>query len=122
MENLTDEVYNKAKRIVDEVEQMGGMAKAVASGWPKLKIEECAARRQAQIDSGYGTFNLFPFWLAKLNRKYLNYSETIVGVNKYQPENPEQVDVLMINNEEVRNKQIDKINKVNSTLLTKHLN
>jgi methylmalonyl-CoA mutase len=87
-----------------------------------LKIEECAARRQAQIDSDYGTFNLFPFWLAKLNRKYLNYSETIVGVNKYQPENPEQVDVLMINNEEVRNKQIDKINKVNSTLLTKHLN
>ncbi|XP_046655218.1 methylmalonyl-CoA mutase, mitochondrial-like [Daphnia pulicaria] len=94
MENLTDEVYNKAKRIVDEVEQMGGMAKAVASGWPKLKIEECAARRQAQIDSGY---------------------ETIVGVNKYQPENPEQVDVLMINNEEVRNKQIDKINKVKAT-------
>lgn len=54
METLTDEVYTKSKRIVDEVEQMGGMAKAVASGWPKLKIEECAARRQAQIDSGYG--------------------------------------------------------------------
>ena len=54
MESLTDEVYNKAKRIVDEVEQMGGMAKAVASGWPKLKIEECAARRQALIDCGMG--------------------------------------------------------------------
>ena len=54
MESLTDEVYTKAKRIVDDVEKMGGMAKAVASGWPKLKIEECAARRQAQIDSGYG--------------------------------------------------------------------
>lgn len=54
MEVLTDEVYSKAKRIVEEVEQMGGMAKAVASGWPKLKIEECAARRQALIDSGYG--------------------------------------------------------------------
>ena len=101
MENLTDEVYNKAKRIVDEVEQMGGMAKAVASGWPKLKIEECAARRQAQIDSGYG------------NLIVMTFLETIVGVNKYQPENPEQVEVLMINNEEVRNKQIDKINKVN---------
>jgi hypothetical protein len=63
---------------VDEVEQMGGMAKAVASGLPKLKIEECAARRQAQIDSDYGTFLLFPFLLAKLNRKYLNFSETIV--------------------------------------------
>uniref|UniRef100_A0A0P5YAV0 methylmalonyl-CoA mutase n=1 Tax=Daphnia magna TaxID=35525 RepID=A0A0P5YAV0_9CRUS len=94
METLTDEVYTKSKRIVDEVEQMGGMAKAVASGWPKLKIEECAARRQAQIDSGY---------------------ETIVGVNKYQPENPEQVEVLMINNEEVRNKQIEKIKKVKAT-------
>ena len=63
MESLTDEVYTKAKRIVDDVEKMGGMAKAVASGWPKLKIEECAARRQAQIDSGYGililTFTYF---------------------------------------------------------------
>ena len=49
MESLTDEVYTKARRIVEEVEQMGGMAKTVASGWPKLKIEECAARRQALI-------------------------------------------------------------------------
>ena len=52
MESLTEEVYQEAKRIVEEVEEMGGMAKAVASGWPKLKIEECAARRQANIDSG----------------------------------------------------------------------
>lgn len=58
MESLTEEVYNKAKHIVEEVEKMGGMAKAVASGWPKLKIEECAARRQAQIDAGYGTPHL----------------------------------------------------------------
>jgi methylmalonyl-CoA mutase len=118
MENLTDEVYNKAKRIVDEVEQMGGMAKAVASGWPKLKIEECAARRQAQIDSGYGTFFLLPFFFFNYNStlNIFNFPETIVGVNKYQPENPEQVEVLMINNEEVRNKQIEKIKKVNYTL------
>ena len=54
MEALTDEVYTNARRIVEEVEKMGGMAKAVASGWPKLKIEECAARRQAMIDSGRG--------------------------------------------------------------------
>ena len=54
MQSLTDEVYTKAKRIVEEVEQMDGVAKAVASGWPKLKIEECAVRRQAQIDSVYG--------------------------------------------------------------------
>ena len=62
METLTDEVYTKARRIVDEVEEMGGMSKAVASGWPKLKIEECAAKRQAMIDSGYGASRLpFPF-------------------------------------------------------------
>ncbi len=61
MESLTQQVYEEARRIFDETERMGGMAKAVASGWPKLKIEECAARRQANIDSG---------------------SETIVGVNK----------------------------------------
>ncbi len=62
METLTQQVYEEARRIFDECESMGGMAKAVASGWPKLKIEECAARRQANIDSG---------------------AETIVGVNKY---------------------------------------
>jgi len=94
MESLTDEVYTKARRIVEEVEQMGGMAKTVASGWPKLKIEECAARRQALIDCGM---------------------ETIVGVNKYQPENPEQVEVLIIDNEQVRNKQIEKIRRVKET-------
>jgi methylmalonyl-CoA mutase len=55
MESLTDQVYEKAKKIVDDVEKMGGMAKAVASGWPKLKIEECAAKRQAMIDSELGT-------------------------------------------------------------------
>ena len=54
METLTQQVYDEAKRIIDEVEEMGGMAKAVASGWPKLKIEECAAKRQANIDASKG--------------------------------------------------------------------
>jgi len=94
MEALTDEVYTNARRIVEEVEKMGGMAKAVASGWPKLKIEECAARRQAMIDSG---------------------REVIVGVNKYKPENPEQVEVLMIDNEQVRDKQIEKTTQLRKT-------
>ncbi|KAF6115057.1 methylmalonyl-CoA mutase [Phyllostomus discolor] len=70
---------------------MGGMAKAVAEGIPKLRIEECAARRQARIDSG---------------------SEVIVGVNKYQLEKEEPVDVLAIDNTSVRNKQIEKLKKV----------
>ena len=59
MESLTDEVYRSGRQIVGEVEKMGGMAKAVASGWPKLKIEECAAKKQAMIDSGRGKYTLF---------------------------------------------------------------
>lgn len=67
---------------------MGGMAAAVASGWPKLKIEECAAKRQAVIDSG---------------------KEVIVGVNKYRLDVQDPIDVLMINNEEVRSSQASRI-------------
>ena len=89
MEKLTQQVYDEARRIVDEVEGMGGMAKAVASGWPKLKIEECAARRQANIDNGW---------------------EVIVGVNKYVLDKQDQVEVLSIDNEEVRNSQVEKLN------------
>ena len=66
--------------IFPQIEEMGGMAKAVASGMPKLKIEECAARRQARIDEG---------------------SECIVGVNKYRLPEQESVDVLSIDNSEV---------------------
>merc|ERR1711988_1742604 len=88
MESLTEEVYQEARRIVEEVENMGGMAKAVASGWPKLKIEECAAKRQANIDSG---------------------KETIVGVNKYRLAVQDSVEVLAIDNTAVRESQIAKI-------------
>jgi methylmalonyl-CoA mutase len=56
MESLTNELYEKAYSIIKEVEDMDGMAKAVASGMPKLKIEESAAKRQARIDSGQGIF------------------------------------------------------------------
>ena len=55
MESLTDQVYDEAKKLIDEIEQMGGMAKAIVAGIPKLKIEECAARRQAMIDDGKET-------------------------------------------------------------------
>lgn len=91
MEALTNEVYDSAKEIIDEVESMGGMAKAVGSGWAKLKIEECAAKRQAMIDSG---------------------KEVIVGVNKYRLEKEETIDVLMIDNNEVRTKQINKLKEL----------
>ncbi|XP_051955228.1 methylmalonyl-CoA mutase, mitochondrial [Xyrauchen texanus] len=91
MEALTNDVYNSALKFITEVEDMGGMARAVAEGIPKLRIEECAARRQARIDSG---------------------SEVIVGVNKYRLEKEESVDVLSIDNTAVRNKQIEKLRKV----------
>uniref|UniRef100_A0A3Q4ADZ9 Methylmalonyl-CoA mutase, mitochondrial n=1 Tax=Mola mola TaxID=94237 RepID=A0A3Q4ADZ9_MOLML len=93
MEALTDDVYNTALKFIKEIEEMGGMAIAVAEGIPKLRIEECAARRQARIDSG---------------------SEVIVGVNKYRLEKEETVDVLAIDNTIVREKQVEKLNKVSS--------
>eukprot|EP00164_Ancoracysta_twista_P002076 GFYU01002737.1.p1 GENE.GFYU01002737.1~~GFYU01002737.1.p1 ORF type:complete len:743 (+),score=244.07 GFYU01002737.1:36-2264(+) len=91
MESLTDELYNEAKSIVEEVESLGGMAKAVAQGMPKLRIEECAARKQARIDSG---------------------ADTIVGVNKYQIKEEEPLDVLVIDNEKVRESQVNRIAQV----------
>jgi len=93
MENLTQQVYDDAKRIIEEVEGMGGMAAAVASGWPKLKIEECAAKRQANIDSG---------------------KETIVGVNKYMMDKQDEIEVRMIDNAEVKEKQLNRLKSVKS--------
>jgi len=91
MESLTEEVYQEAKRIVEEVEEMGGMAKAVASGWPKLKIEECAAKRQANIDSG---------------------KEVIVGVNKYRLSKEDEIEVRSIDNAEVRESQLRRLEAI----------
>jgi len=88
MESLTEQVYQEARKIVEEVEEMGGMAKAVASGWPKLKIEECAAKRQANIDSG---------------------KEVIVGVNKYRLEQEDEIEVRSIDNAEVKESQLARL-------------
>eukprot|EP00049_Salpingoeca_infusionum_P001052 m.44646 g.44646 ORF g.44646 m.44646 type:complete len:735 (-) comp10847_c0_seq1:79-2283(-) len=91
MESLTDQLYDAAKEIIDEVEGLGGMAEAVASGMPKLRIEESAARKQARIDQG---------------------TEVIVGVNKYVSEEADQVDVLAIDNQQVLSQQINKLKNV----------
>ncbi|RKP11024.1 methylmalonyl-coenzyme A mutase-like protein [Thamnocephalis sphaerospora] len=91
MESLTDQVYTAARALIEEIEEMGGMAKAVASGMPKLRIEESAARRQARIDSG---------------------QETIVGVNKYRLEKETPIEVLAIDNTAVRQSQINRITKM----------
>lgn len=93
MESLTDKIYDQSLNIINEIESMGGMAKAVAEGYPKLRIEECAAGRQARIDAG---------------------KEVIVGVNKYKLDQEEKVDVLMIDNSVVRRKQVEKIRRVRS--------
>ena len=82
MESLTQDLANEALKIIQEVEDMGGMTKAIVSGMPKMRIEESAARRQAKIDSG---------------------AETIVGVNKFRlVEEETNFDVLKIDNSEVR--------------------
>jgi methylmalonyl-CoA mutase len=91
VESLTAELAAKAWELIEEVESLGGMTKAVASGMPKLRIEESAARRQARVDRG---------------------EEVIVGVNKYQPTNPEHVDILAIDNTKVREQQIARLERV----------
>jgi len=91
IENLTNELIKEAEKIIAEVESLGGMTKAISTGMPKLKIEESAAKKQARIDSGL---------------------DVIVGVNKYKLEKEDPIDVLVIDNTAVRNKQIQRINEV----------
>jgi methylmalonyl-CoA mutase len=91
VENLTNELAAAARKLIDEVEEMGGMTRAVETGMPKLRIEESAARRQARIDRGV---------------------ETIVGVNKYQQEEESEIDILDIDNAAVRESQIRRLEKV----------
>ena len=91
VERLTAEVAKKAWEHIQEIEGMGGMAKAIEAGLPKLRIEEAAARTQARIDAG---------------------RQTIVGVNKYKPTHEEQIDVLKIDNAKVRAAQIARLERV----------
>ncbi len=91
VESLTAELAEKAWALIEEVEAMGGMTKAVASGLPKLRIEETAARRQAMIDRG---------------------EEVIVGVNKYRKDKEDPIDILEIDNMRVRDGQIARLAQV----------
>lgn len=93
VETLTKELYDKAWDLIMEIEQLGGMAKAIESGMPKLKIEEAAAKKQARIDSG---------------------EETIVAVNKYKVEDNYEFDILEIDNVQVRESQINGLNAIKS--------
>ncbi len=91
VETLTHELADKAWALIQEVEELGGMAKAIETGLPKLRIEEAAARKQARIDSG---------------------QETIVGVNKYRTTEKTEVEVLDIDNDAVRESQIARLKQV----------
>ncbi|KAK5980944.1 hypothetical protein GCK32_008096, partial [Trichostrongylus colubriformis] len=94
MESLTDEIYDKARKVIQEIDEIGGMAKAVASGMTKLRIEEAAAKKQARIDSG---------------------KDVIVGVNKYRLAEETKVDVLHVDNQKVREQQIAKLEHIRKT-------
>ncbi|KAL3694116.1 hypothetical protein R1sor_007767 [Riccia sorocarpa] len=94
MEALTAELETKALEIINEVEEAGGMTKAISTGLPKLRIEECAAKKQARIDSG---------------------QEVVVGVNKYRLEKEQKVDLLVIDNRTVLKSQLERLNAIRNS-------
>ena len=105
VEKLTKEIAEKAWKLIEEVENLGGMTKAIESGLPKMRIEEAAAKRQARIDS---------------------VKELIVGVNAYESTHEEEIDVLEIDNNKVRLEQIERLKTIkssrNNTAVTQSLN
>ncbi len=90
VEKLTEELVDKAWEHIQEIEKLGGMAKAIETGLPKMRIEEAAARKQARIDSG---------------------KDIIVGVNNYQTDKEDEFEILEVDNTKVRESQINRINK-----------
>ena len=91
VESLTNEIVHKAWEHIEEIEKLGGMAKAIETGVPKMRIEEAAARTQARIDSG---------------------TQTIVGTNKYRLEHEDPIDILEVDNTAVRNQQVALLKEV----------
>lgn len=94
VESLTAEIADKAWALIEEVEALGGMTKAIEAGIPKLRIEEAAARKQARIDSG---------------------QDTIVGVNQYRLEKEDPLHILEVDNQTVRNQQIERLEHIKAT-------
>ncbi|MGE0077895.1 MAG: methylmalonyl-CoA mutase [Bacteroidales bacterium] len=91
VEHLTHEIAHKAWKLIQEVEELGGMSKAIETGVPKMRIEEAAARKQARIDSG---------------------KDTIVGINKYRLEKEDPIEILDVDNTAVREAQIRRLQKI----------
>ena len=94
VESLTKEIADKAWALIQEVEELGGMTKAIEAGIPKLRIEEAAARKQARIDSG---------------------QDIIVGVNKYRLEKEDPLHILEVDNQTVRKQQIERLDQIKAT-------
>ena len=94
MEKLTQDMADKAWALIEEIEAMGGMTKAVESGWAKMKVEECAADKQARIDSG---------------------KDVIVGVNKYKLAKEDPIEILDIDNHAVREAQVARLAQIRAT-------
>ncbi|TXI67503.1 MAG: methylmalonyl-CoA mutase, partial [Flavobacterium sp.] len=94
VESLTAEIAEKAWALIQEVEELGGMTKAIEAGIPKLRIEEAAARKQARIDSG---------------------QDIIVGVNKYRLEKEDPLHILEVDNQTVRKQQIERLDQIKAT-------
>jgi methylmalonyl-CoA mutase len=94
VENLTHEIAQSAWKLIEEVEELGGMTKAIESGIPKLRIEEAAARKQARIDSG---------------------QDIIVGVNQYRLEKEDPLQILDVDNQMVRRQQLEQLERIKST-------
>jgi methylmalonyl-CoA mutase len=94
VESLTSEIANNAWKLIEEVEELGGMTKAIEAGIPKLRIEEAAARKQARIDSG---------------------QDIIVGVNKYRLEKEDPLHILDVDNQMVRKQQIERLDHIKAT-------
>ena len=91
VEYLTQEIAKKAWKLIEEVEELGGMAKAIETGVPKLRIEEASARKQARLDSG---------------------QDILVGVNKYKTKEKSELEILEVDNTVVRESQIERLNKL----------
>lgn len=94
VESLTDQITDKAWELIQEVEELGGMTKAIEAGIPKMRIEEAAAKKQARIDSGI---------------------DTIVGVNKYLSPDEDHMDTFEVDNDAVRNEQVDRLKEIKAT-------
>ncbi len=93
VEFLTDRIARRAWELIQEVEELGGMAKAIETGVPKMRIEEAAAKKQARIDSG---------------------KDTIVGINKYRLDKEDPIDILEVDNTKVRKAQVERLRKLRS--------